>query len=343
MIYRIAALATLVLTGHLAQASIFLYEAGKCTDYTVSNTNCANNNCGQCYNVGSRAGVMCPGYTSTSTGYYCPTDQGPAYACMDWTFGSTAMKAAEEAFNSQYNDSVYFGVGTFGSSADPIRGLGACYRLKIDGMDRDIIAQSINTGGDVSGNQFDLQIGDGGAGAFNNCAGKSFSMFPGSYDGTWGKQYGGVDHRADCSALPQYPQDPTAMKNAGDNLVELCQYSFDKQTRIEGGMNPTILDVSRVKCPEGILELTQLERSDDPNTYQATAANRPAGFGSGGTCQGGGSYCLTRMMDCRKPSGGFKDNLRADLVVTGRKVVQPCTQDGYTRIDVQCGCGDCWC
>ena len=27
------------------------------------------------------------------------------------------------------------------------------------------------------GNQFDLQIGDGGAGAFNNCAGKSFSMF----------------------------------------------------------------------------------------------------------------------------------------------------------------------
>jgi hypothetical protein len=340
MLYKLAVLGALLLS-QFTQATVLLSDAGKCTTYTQSATNCATSNCGQCFNAGSRSGVLCP-TNSTTTGYYCSTDEGPAYACMDWTFGSTAMKAAEEQFNAANAENVYFGVGTYGTSSDPIRGLGACYRLKVDTIDRDLIVQSINTGSDVAGNQFDLQVGNGGAGAFNNCAGKGFSMFPGSYD-AWGKIYGGSDNRADCAKLPAYPNNPAPMKAAGDNLIDLCEYSFDKKTRLEGGGNPTLLDVSRVKCPEGLVEMTQIQRTDEPKTYKATAEYRPAGVGNGGVCQGGGAYCLTRMMDCRKPSGGFKDNVRSDLVVTGRKLVQPCTQDGYTRIDVQCGCMDCYC
>jgi hypothetical protein len=345
MLYKLAALSGLLLTSQFAQATIFLDQAtlsNNCTEYDVSTSNCATSNCGQCYNLGSRPGVICPGYKQTSTGYYCPTEQGPAFACMDWTFGSTAMKAAEDKFNAANGDSVYFGVGTYGSGDDPIKGLGACYRLKIDGMDRDLLVQSINTGGDVSGNQFDLQIGDGGAGIYNSCAGSSWSMFPGGTD-VWGNKYGGVDHRSQCANLPHFPQTPGPMQAAGDDLARLCEYSFDKNTRIEGGMNPSILDVSRVKCPEGILDLTQLQRTDEPASYQIEAAHRPSGFAPGSKCAGGGSYCLTRMMDCRKPSGAWHENLSGDLTVAGRKVVQPCTQDGYTRIDVQCGCGDCWC
>ena len=38
-------------------------------------------------------------------------------------------------------------------------------------------------GWDVHGNQFDLQIAAGGTGAFNNCAGKEGSMFPGGWEG----------------------------------------------------------------------------------------------------------------------------------------------------------------
>ena len=49
-------------------------------------------------------------------------------------------------------------------------------------------------------------------------------------------------------------------------------------------------------------------------------------------------YCLTRMMDCRKPSGAFKDNVMADIMVKGKKLVQTCLSDGYTRLDNQCGC-----
>jgi len=57
----------------------------------------------------------------------------------------------------------------------------------------------------------------------------------------------------------------------------------------------------------------------------------------------GNSFCLTRMMDCRKPSGGFIDNIRPDMVADGKKVVQICTNDGYTRMDNKCGCMGCYC
>merc|ERR1712066_1063828 len=102
---------------------------------------------------------------------------------MDWTFGSKTMQAQEGKFASRTGDEVFFGVGSFGSD-DPQKGLGSCVRLQVEGVQRDIIAQSINTGSDVSGNQFDLQVGDGGAGLFNACAGGSSpgknSMFSGS-------------------------------------------------------------------------------------------------------------------------------------------------------------------
>ena len=43
--------------------------------------------------------------------------------------------------------------------------------LALRDLEKQVIAQSINTGHDVSNIQFDLQMGNGGTGAFNNCAG----------------------------------------------------------------------------------------------------------------------------------------------------------------------------
>eukprot|EP01065_Artemidia_motanka_P030078 TRINITY_DN360_c0_g1_i2.p1 TRINITY_DN360_c0_g1~~TRINITY_DN360_c0_g1_i2.p1 ORF type:complete len:348 (+),score=92.98 TRINITY_DN360_c0_g1_i2:63-1106(+) len=344
--------AAVVVAGLAARSSFpGALTPGNCTFYqTNSTTSKCGSNCGDCFNPGARAGVMCKGQGS-QTGYYCPSDVSSSgmvtFACMDWTFGSQAMLRAEQSFNKRAGDNVYFGIGTFGTS-DAQRGLGACFRLKVDTVDREIIAQSVNTGSDVSGNQFDLQVGDGGAGAFNNCAGGAGSMFPGSYD-AWGKQYGGVDNREQCAGLPKYPQSAGPMKAAGDDLVSLCQYSFDKKVRGEGGSNPTLLDATRVKCPEELVEMTQIQRNDEPSSHLALAEHRLAGFPNADVkCQaskpgGGTAYCLTRMMDCRKPSGAFKDNIQSGLVVAGKKLVQTCTQDGYTRIDVQCGCADCYC
>lgn len=48
------------------------------------------------------------------TGYYSKDEYN--FACLDWTFGSKSMQAAEAKFNSGNSDNVYFGVGTFGSS-----------------------------------------------------------------------------------------------------------------------------------------------------------------------------------------------------------------------------------
>ena len=344
----------------LLAAAPLAFSMSTCSVYKNKTDNCAAS-CGSCFNPGGRGGHICQG---PSTGYYCSTDPNPgqdmAYACMDWTFGSTAMIAAETAFNKREGDDVYFGVGTYGTSDDPQRGLGACYRLEVDTVDKSILVQSINTGSDVAGNQFDLQIGDGGTGAFNTCAGSpDSSMYPGPIS-AWGHQYGGVDNRADCAGLPKYPAVPGPMKAAGDDLVALCEYGFDKKVRGEGGSNPSLLNVTRVRCPPELVHMTQMQRTDGPDSPTAAAAaaqqqlpepafrRNSTVAGAPKKCQadvpgGGTAYCLTRMMDCRKPSGGFKDNVKGEIMAAGMKIVQPCMRDGYTRIDVQCGCLDCYC
>lgn len=364
-----AALLALALPGLVAAAGGFLPPRGNVTELAsvasgaCSAYGCAGG-CGRCLNAGGRPGVKCKG-AEGATGYLCPPDGSGdvAYACLDWTFGSAAMRAAEAAFAGEAGEAVYFGVGTYGTASDPQKGLGACYRMKVEGVDRDIIAQSINTGFDVAGNQFDMQVGAGGAGAFNTCVGGGGSMFPGA-KAAWGCQYGGVDDRAACASLPAHPRMGAAMAAAGDSLVGLCEYSFAKGVRVSGAgklagkckYNPTLLDVGRVRCPDQLVALTQMQRRDDPATFAVTAAMRPEGFPNAGrSCQSQdpdasgydpakiSAFCLTRMMDCRKPSGGWTSNIKEELMVPGRRVLQTCTDDGYTRYDVQCGCAGCQC
>jgi len=312
---------------------------------------------GRCRNAGARDGVMCDGGQGLM-GYFCPAEPSATgdstFACLDWTFGSRAMQAAEASFNQRANQSVFFGVGTYGVDDDPQQGLGACYRLRAEGVHRDIIAQSLNTGHDVAGNQFDLQLGAGGMGFFNSCAGSGASMFPGSL-GSWGRQYGGVLSRRECDHLPEYPHDGQAMRQAGDSLVALCRIGFDARVRLSSARgkacNPTLLDVARVRCPEELVSITQMQRRDEPQGYDLVAAWRPVGFPNtdgAHECNNqqpgvGAEYCVSRMMDCRKPSGADVDNVQPELMMPGRLVAQTCTRDGYARVNVQCGCFGCYC
>lgn len=347
--------ANLVLPTLIAGQDLFLSQR-------TSNSSCSAyaqgpyaqcDTCDSCFNAGARPGVLCQGGSLAATGYLCPPDaQGGdmAFACMDWTFGSSAMQAAEAQFKTRSGEHVRFGVGTFGTGDDPLKGIGNCYRISTNTSDVDLLVQSINTGSDVAGNQFDLQVGDGGAGIFNACVGGDSpganTMFPGSKD-AWGKQYGGVDNRADCANLPKYPEKSGPMQAAGDDLVSLCEYSFDLGARGDGAdygpANPTILSIGRVQCPEELVQMTQIQRSDDPSGY--VPASPLMGEHA---CQDNipgmqNDWCLTRMMDCRKPSGAWRSNSDEALTVAGRRLVQTCTGDGYTRIDNQCGCFDCDC
>jgi len=369
-------LSIVLLIGGLTLNSAQDLVYGDCSDVYSQDSNNCEASCGQCFNPTGRSTtedvdvVLCS--ADGSPGYYC-NPEGGVFACMDWTFGSSKIKRQEEMFNSRVfgGDSskhVWFGVGTFGTEDDVMRGLGNCYRMRVrdtecgdinsgELLERDIIAQAINTGSDVSNVQFDLQIGNGGTGAFNNCAGKSWSMFPGEFTtDIWGAVYGGCDYRdssegsPSCDNLPPLPQDGLNMEMAEDNLIDLCKYSFDKRVR-KGPQNPTIVDMARVECPVELVEMTQIKRKDDPSTYEIEEANRPPAYQNGAEiepchCSCGSSdckYCLTRMMDCRKPSAGFIDNLKPELMEDGLAVVQPCTGDGYTRVDVKCGCMDCYC
>ena len=60
--------------------------------------------CGDCFNGNGRSSndkfnvVKCP--IEDPTGYYC-NPEGESFACMDWTFGSSKIKQAEDAFNQR--------------------------------------------------------------------------------------------------------------------------------------------------------------------------------------------------------------------------------------------------
>lgn len=101
-----------------------------------------------------------------------------------------------------------------------------------------MVVQSVNTGGDLSGNQFDLQIPGGGTGIFDGCTAE--------FGSSWGAQYGGVSNRSQCSTLP-------AKLQAG------CEWRFDW---FRNSDNPTHT-FTQVACPAELTDVTGCVRDDD--------------------------------------------------------------------------------
>eukprot|EP00947_MAST-08B_sp_MAST-8B-sp1_P003107 g3107.t1 len=211
------------------------------------------------------------------------------------------------------NSTHFFGVGSYGSDGS---NMGKCYEVDV-GAPKKALLQVINQGGDVATGQFDLQMGDGGFGVFDACAapttGGAPPMFAGSKD-AFGPQYGGWTSKADCSKLPRTPSALKSLPAGEPDLIELCELSFDLGVRIEGGQNPVIKTARRVNCPDALVRVTGLNRTD------------------GGDSEVHGSGTLTRMLDCCKPSAGWVTNIKnPDPKYKG---VIPCTADGYTRVKV---------
>lgn len=268
------------------------------------------------------------------------------YHCMDWAFQSKKMQEAENNFNKRTKDNVYFGVGTFGNIRDQKKNNGACFRITATNVDKDIIAQSIDAGTDVDDTQFDLVMGAGGFGLFNACASNNkndkFTMFSGSSD-NWGPdEYVGVKYKKDCSNLPQFPRlyekDPPEWI---DDLRDLCRVGFDKNVRLDGGDNQTITSIGRVSCPPELTNITGMKPIVNKPIYKPTDYIFKDNKIKCG--EKDNKYCLTRTMDCAKPSASFIENVNPDNFLPGAKIVQPCGQDGYNRVDNRCGCKNCGC
>ncbi|EJP70787.1 K-family cellulase [Beauveria bassiana ARSEF 2860] len=157
-------------------------------------------------------------------------DGGPSYACANnqpW------------AVNSKLS---------YGFAATAINGGSestwccACYKLTFTSgpvVGQEMIVQSINTGGDLSSNHFDLLIPGGGVGLFNGCTSQYGGNFPGA-------RYGGVSSRAECDKLPQA-------------IIAGCRWRFDW---FKNADNPTF-SFAQVQCPRGLLAVSGCKRDDD--------------------------------------------------------------------------------
>jgi len=310
---------------------------------------------------GSQIGYFTPNYEAGQS-----DDLVSMFSCVDWTFGSAGMKAQEELYQDRTGDKVKFGVGTDGCAQT--NNMGGCYRITYANSDgevqpTDLIVQSVNSGGDVACPQFDLMQGAGGQGAFNSCSGDTNSQYSNG-PAMIGKEYGGYENSSECSKIDglvptmkvpyniNYPTDK-------DELGGLCSYAFEKEVRGENGLNSVINTMTPVICPVELTDLTGFRRSDptfttsdgvtinpvDPQKvtdfdasgtpYADAINNTTCGFNQG-SLQGNG--CLSRMMDCRKPSASNLDNNDLDKMEDGMKVLNGCTADGYTRIQAQQGC-----
>ena len=104
-----------------------------------------------------------------------------------------------------------------------------------------MIVQVTNTGSDLGGGHFDLQIPGGGVGIFNGCQ----AQYNSGPDG-WGSRYGGVSSASQCSTLPS-------------DLQPGCNFRY---TWFKNADNPSHNFV-RVKCPAAITAKTGCIRSDD--------------------------------------------------------------------------------
>lgn len=266
-------------------------------------------------------------FFSQNTAYAEPENNSCAYACMDWTLGSTQMEQAEQNFKNKTGQDVHFGVGTFMGEGDQVgtdKHLGSCFRLVFSDGQKDLIAQVVNTGYDMNNpNQFDLQMGAGGMGAFNACVGDlNISMYSGSKS-QWGLVYGGIQNEVDCSNLPKYPMVVSSNGQTND-LQMLCKYGFDNKYRGENGLNYKFKYIpERVKCPEELTKLTGFKRKDDPSNY-GLLLFKPCKLGDEYSI----SCAMTRMMDCAKPTASWADHVK-NLAVSGP--LPACQRDGYTR------------
>jgi len=244
-----------------------------------------------------------------------------AYQCVDWNVLSSAMQEREANFLIETGEKVYFGVGSYGND---LSRAGLCYRLTVNGIDRDLIVQVITEGNKVADGNFNVMMADGGfSDEYNACVNTKknaiLPQFPGNLS-QWGGNRGGWVNQSGCDLIPEYP---ICAANRVDNMRTLCRESFQRGFRIPNNVaasNPTISKMCAVKCPSQLWTATGLHRKDEANKQVQCVAglSEPAGGK------------LSRSMDCSKPSYGSVSI--ANTFADTQRVV-PCRRDGYTRIN----------
>jgi len=248
----------------------------------------------------------------------------------------------QAAYRARGGPDVIFGVGSFDSGST---NLGKCMLITVQGVAKPVLAQVINTGGDVHTGSFDLQQVGGGVGLCNALApsgtfpdgsrasDSASPLFEGESiaSGTWGPtSMGGFTSVSGCDDLPLFPDGPhsdngAAMQDAGEkDLRTLCREAFALGLRMESGANPKITDLRRVPCPSEVYTITGARRSDEPTTCTEISPE---------LCPADSTQTLgilTRMFDGCKPSGAWRGNMPNPD--SAYPQVVGCGPDGITRL-----------
>jgi hypothetical protein len=101
-----------------------------------------------------------------------------------------------------------------------------------------MVVQSVNTGGDLGDNQFDLQIPGGGVGMFDGCSSQ--------FGGLGGSRYGGISNRSDCASMPAALQPGCDWRFDWFNFADNPSHSF-----------------TQVSCPDELVNRSGCRRNDD--------------------------------------------------------------------------------
>ncbi|KAJ3035978.1 hypothetical protein HDV00_003272 [Rhizophlyctis rosea] len=170
------------------------------------------------------------GITALGSNEVSACNGGSAYACNDYQ-------------PIQISDTL-----SYGFAAANIQGLQetdwccGCYELTFTSgpvSGKQFVVQVLNTGADLGGGHFDLQIPGGGVGLFNGCS----SQWGASSTG-WGATYGGISSKDQCSQLP-------AQLQAG------CNWRFGW---FQNADNPS-MTFRKVTCPSQLTAKSGCNRS----------------------------------------------------------------------------------
>lgn len=264
---------------------------------------------------------------------YAQAGEELGHACIDWNAGSQSMEAAAMVYAQRLglgsDATPIFAVGSVGHAQANYH-MGKCFQFTLAGVSRPLLLQAVNEGDDVDSGNVDVMMGAGGEGLFNGCTGPDYGASPMfgsySYPSVFGDttDSGGPEIKADCAILPDWPAatDAAALPTGAEGLTQLCEASFGLSLRpanskTEG--NPSITSRAWVPCPDELVAITQLKRTDEPSAAVDEASQLTA------------SSHATRMMDCCKPSAGFVGNVPS--FDQDYPAVLSCKADGFTRMD----------
>ncbi|XP_076269491.1 endoglucanase-like [Rhynchophorus ferrugineus] len=155
----------------------------------------------------------------------CADEGGNAYTCN-----------AQQPFIINSTLAYGFTAASFGGGIDNSKCC-RCVLMSFQGQlqGKQYLAQITNTGDDLTGNHFDIQIPGGGVGEFTLGCQRQWNA---PADG-WGIRYGGVQSEAECAELPE-------------PLREGCRFRW---TFLDGVENPSV-DFVQVQCPSELSALT---------------------------------------------------------------------------------------